>query len=460
MWGSKVLGLVLIAVVLGSGLIPAMAANLQDTHQKYTTKSYTWLEVLKDVYRLYDVAMNYLWSEEPDTTVTPYYVTAKTGTIEFNKPLSSDKVHAVIKYMPGWENYDLEVHGNCYCLGDITVTITGFWNGHYHLLGTKKLTHNQYYWKEAPKTLPNSENQDGYMITWVDEDWEKWVLWHRSYTPYHSGGCPYIASWNGKSYVPENTILVKSEYLKERNSPNIRDYYLIKNQKSIRNGYYTFQLQEFENEISHIDSAKLLVIEHDPAVRIATSSDGTIVPYKDNELKLPIKAIDNLGKDVSEALEKSSLKRDGGGWVELEFGPVESENLALLIAPKVKKANSPILVQKWNGENWETVGEIYPRNDYFVEAVKLKFRKPQNELKVRLLWTSYHEIKLIGLVAPLKKELTIYELQLSKAIDSANKDITKKLRNLDGIYAKLKPNENITLYFSIPEKLSASRDLV
>jgi hypothetical protein len=185
---------------------------------KTSPKSPLWLEVLEAAYELYDAAMNLLWSEDPATSTSPYYVTAKTGTIEFNRPFSSKKVHAVIKYMPGWGGYDLEVHGNCYSFADITVTITGFWDGHYHTLGTKKLTHNQYYWVDAPKTLPNSENQDGYMITWVEESWKTWVLWHRSYRPYSGGDCPYVATWNGKEYVAENTVLVKSESFKEMRS--------------------------------------------------------------------------------------------------------------------------------------------------------------------------------------------------------------------------------------------------
>ncbi len=149
-----------------------------------------------------------------------------------------------------------------------------------------------------------------------------------------------MATWDGKMYVPENTILVKSEGLREREKANIRDYYHIKNSNSIRDGYYSFQLQEFESEISNIDQVRLIAIDHGADTSVAVTPDGRILTYKN---PMPPKiAKDNRGKDVKNLLSdtKSYFRGVSGDWIELDFGKINAKNAKLIIVPKVKSAGS------------------------------------------------------------------------------------------------------------------------
>ncbi len=62
-----------------------------DAYTKTSLKSPLWLEVLEAAYKLYDAAKNLLWSEDPDTSTSPYYVTAKTGLLSLTDRLHREK---------------------------------------------------------------------------------------------------------------------------------------------------------------------------------------------------------------------------------------------------------------------------------------------------------------------------------------------------------------------------------
>ncbi|WP_456477737.1 hypothetical protein [Geoglobus ahangari] len=163
---KEVAGLVLVLVVLAIGGVSVTAANTYESSEPtLNIQSASWITVLETAYNLYDIAMNLLWSEDPVVEYGSNYVTAKTGTVEFNSPFTTEKIFAVDKIMPGWAGYDLEVHGNNYRFGDIIVVIYG---DQQNRVGSAKLTHNQYYWVTAPKTLPTQGNPEAGVLICVD----------------------------------------------------------------------------------------------------------------------------------------------------------------------------------------------------------------------------------------------------------------------------------------------------
>jgi len=274
------------------------------------------------------------------------------------------------------------------------------------------------------------------------------------------GGCPFVYVWNGGHYVIENNILPISE---TNNGIDVDDYYRLEGEsipmyKNDRHSYYSLQLREFEHEHSFIDQAKLLAIDHTPDVNVAATLGGGILTYQSPTP--PIVCTDNYGNsrlnEISQIdgdIENPATYFDGqaGDWLILEFDAINSNNAKLILRDDKKCYECCIDVQILNNQGeWQQVARLVPRAYWSIEAVDLSaYVTFGRGFSVRLLWTSPHRLDFVGLDTTPNQSLTIEEATLLMAMHSKDGLITQELQENDGIYAELKPRQQISLVFRL-----------
>jgi hypothetical protein len=105
-----------------------------------------------------------------------------------------------------------------------------------------------------------------------------------------------------------------------------------------------------------------------------------------------------------------------------------------------------------NGE-WQTVASLTPRDLWAMEAVNLtQYISQGQNLSVRLLWTSPHNIDYIGLDTTPQDAITEIHALLVSATHSVQGDVTLRLLLNDNFYTELLPQEQIQLKFILPNK--------
>lgn len=334
--------------------------------------------------------------------------------------------------MPGWAGYYLEFHGNAYSApfsADIYINVAYPYDGKLVELGGSILGHNQYFYVKSPYTFPdNVHNVDGYVVEWFDEDWQKWVLWHVSYKPaLQVIGCPYVSTWNGIEYVPENTVLVESEILKPRKHMDLTDYYLINNSHTIRENIYSIQLQEFEQDTSYIDSIELLVADYPQGLELSLDPQGNIVLY------IPIHT--RLNTRFTTEIASSNVNR--------------LKTDLVIVSPYVKTSYSFKVNKVYENKSVESI-HLYPR--MFPYRYALFTDKDISKLKMEL---NDHKLYSIEYGIPVNASYHIVKEKPLLATSDIGGEITEELLEDDGHYAVLTPGDNITLNFKVPPALSS-----
>jgi hypothetical protein len=281
------------------------------------------------------------------------------------------------------------------------------------------------------------------------------------------GGCPYLYTWDGDGYVLDNNLLPKSEH---NNGIDVEDYYKL--EQTLAPIYqissfslYSLRIGEFENEHSYLDKVDLLAVDHDPNINVAVTSTGDILTYQNPHP--PFSCFNKEGNDMLHlinAIDDQYYTGDAGDHLLLDFGDLDVNNGAkLVMRADAEEEKWSIHVQVLNAtENWETIAIVIPRVYWATEIVDLSDFLPDanDELKVRLLFTSNHKIDFIGLDTTMQGNYEICNATLISAIHSSNRLVTWKLRYSDNTYAELTPGQYITLNFLLPNTHADKRTFI
>ena len=301
--------------------------------------------------------------------------------------------------------------------------------------------------------------------TWyVEVRWKSWKEIYNLTIDYHpepppdGGGCPYVYAWNGSAYVLDNNVLGLSEV---SGGTDVEDFYRLEQPMApVYEGesysLYSIMLGEFENEHSYIDQVKLLAVDHDPNVKVALTPEGQILTYTNPHP--PISAMDDYGCDVLPFLtviDDQYYQGFIGDYIVLDFGNLDVSQAAKLVlrANLDFKKDYCIHVQTLN-ENGEWTDRAVLRTRYnwstIIVDLSSYLPNPDSSLKIRLYLAGIHKIDYAGLDTTPQQTIQVYTAPPILALHSEQGIITPKLIENDQIYAELLPNQQIRIYYLLP----------
>jgi len=275
-----------------------------------------------------------------------------------------------------------------------------------------------------------------------------------------AGGCPHIYTWNGNEYILDNNLLPFSEGIQG----DVEDYYKLEKPLVQENGKYSLMIGEFEQEHSYFDEVQLLAIDHDSSFKIAPSPFGEILTYKN---PIPTFAYDNEFNDLTFVLNQidgNAFEGHKDDFIVLNFGKVDSGNAKLVMRsdwhgpPRMIKWSVHVHVLK-DGE-WEEVAIVIPRNYWADDAVDLSDYLTDEDLVVRLYFTSTHKMDSVGLDTSEPEEFEVKYGNLVSATHSKDGNVKQKLVKSDETYAELIPRQDIKLEFTLPNNKEYVRDYI
>ena len=285
------------------------------------------------------------------------------------------------------------------------------------------------------------------------------------------GGCPYVYAWDGQQYVMDNNLLPASEM---SNGADVEDRYMLEQPlvpiyQGTAFSLYSLQIREFEHEHDFIDQVKLIALDHASDVKIAVTPKGEILTYK--QPLAPLSCIDNYGTSrLNEIVSMDGNVSDTTTYFEeypsdyliLNFGKVDAENAKLILRDDMKCMDVCIEVQvpSQTGD-WQTVEVLNPRNYWAIEAVDLSKYVVENEdLLVRLYWTSPHRLDYVGLDTSSQASIEVHQAFLLSAFHSTQGNVKPLLMKNDQTYAELTPGQQIQLTFQLPNNQNQKRTFI
>lgn len=238
------------------------------------------------------------------------------------------------------------------------------------------------------------------------------------------------------------------------------------------NGKYILKLKETDREISYTDVFKLYVVDHDASVDISCDENGNVFTYKSkNDGVAATSAIDKNGKNVAvlvNTADEIGYKAYNGDYVDLDFSSIGNVQHPILLfrahgfmvdtlEGKPTGVAPRIYIQTQNASGkWVTRNTYYPRwksafcgydmNGFFSYAKKIRI------LSASCNAGKYHLIDWATISTSGQKSVTTTELSPLSAVRSDGIDVTTSLSSIDGKYAKLTANEEITFKFDAPGK--------
>ncbi len=275
------------------------------------------------------------------------------------------------------------------------------------------------------------------------------------------GGSPFVAPWNGTEYALDNNLLPKSG-IWDRETLNVDDYYRLHEPLVPKEGNYSLQVVEFEDEHTRLDQARLLTVDHDTDVQVAVDRLGNLYTFDDPEA--PVFAVDNYGRDQLSVLSvEDGDHYEGwhGDFVTLGFGKVvHSEGRLLFKADFGHIFKRSVVVYVLSSATWQYVDTIHDRVRFAWEVVDLSDYLPSDDLVVRLSTTKHHRIDFVGLDASRQRGVHVEEAPLLRAVHSESGEVLDQLTSTDGQYVNITPGQQVTLTFGIPIGLDENRSFV
>ncbi len=448
-----------------------LLAKKKQYQKEYEPKA-SWLAILQGAVKCFNVGFNLLYEADKEVTNGVTYKQVKTEDITFAdwNPVSQDGVYHVTKYMPAWKGQTISVHPHTLVavpLDNVNVQLTYAWDTEIRTVDQASISHNQYLFTSVNHDLPKQGyNSDGLKITWSNDDWRTHELYQCSYTDNSGVGCPFVATWNGKEYKPENNILWKSERkLGARKTIDVKDRYLI-DKPSVKNNQYSLQLQEFEHEISYIDQAKLMAVDHPENTEVAVTQKGKIVTYEGTLRPNSVKTtLDTQMMNTLSSKEDQWIKVNAGDEITLNYTQTLKKSTRmdsmriLLVNISAKKSVPDIKV--YTGETWTEVDSILPRANGGIQAIDLTNSTGQNQIqKVEMKFNGKHKISQIGLADLTDAPYSIQKCSLANNLQSSNRKLYNDLLRDDQKYVSLKPGDKINLNYQIPDRTHMDRDLM
>lgn len=293
----------------------------------------------------------------------------------------------------------------------------------------------------------------------VDESWEE----NNEYsTKLFFCGCPHVYAWNGTDYILDNNLLPFSDN-PNRSELLVEDYYKLEKPLVQSNGKYSLMIGEFEQEHSYFDQVQLLAIDHGSDFKIAASPSGEILTYKNPIPSLT--AFDNnlnYVAPVLSSIDGNYFEGNKGDFIILNFGKVNSDNAKLIMRSDLppRDVKWSIHVQVLKDGKWQEVAIVLPRNYWADDIVDLSDYLTDEDLIVRLYFTSTHKIDFVGLDTSGQEEFDIIHGNLVSAVHSEYGNVKQKLAKADETYAELIPGQNIKLDFTLPNSDKEVRDFI
>lgn len=290
-----------------------------------------------------------------------------------------------------------------------------------------------------------------------------------------SASCPYIFPWNGSAYVKDNDIYSTA---RGRNS-EYTDYYLLQQQLVPSGNSYKLQIAETDQEESYTDLAQLVVVDHDPSIKIAPDEKGNIYTFENPVM--PISAIDKNGNDISGKVafeDSDGYPAHNNEFIELDFKVEDDPGTAIFVlrakgfltdsAGEGAGIASPprILIQTQQGNgDWATRNVFYPRVESAVCAYDLggllTFSKKVRLLSLSCFSGKYHSVDYAGLDTASPKTLSITRLSPEIAVNSQGKSVLTRISAGDSEYVHMSSNDIIDLEFDKPAlRDSMARDFI
>jgi len=337
--------------------------------------------------------------------------------------------------------------------GDGSSTTTGWYTSG----ATASASHS---WS-SPATYPvkvRAEDSTGALSNWSSPS--------LSVTIMSSGGgdCPYVAAWNGTSYVLDNNILPDSETNAGHDS---QDYYTLQQTPvpTLRAGsfsLYSLKIYEFEREHDYIDQVQLLAVDHPTGVNVAVSPLGEILTY--GQPTAPTSAVSNDGLDVLSPLNLSDgnyYQGYNGSYVTLTFAvPDVSAGAKLVIRSEDPHMKCPIYIQVLNSTGqWNTIASFHTRSNWTTDIINVTgyMPDPQGNFKVRLYFVSNDKIDYVGLDTTPQASIQVHTANLLNALSSSQGAVTRELKADDEKYAQLVPGQQILLTFQLCSNQNGQR---
>jgi hypothetical protein len=202
----------------------------------------------------------------------------------------------------------------------------------------------------------------------------------------NTGSCPFLFTYDGERYVFVADLYNRGILAVPNFLPQPEDYAKIETEQlQPKEGLYSIQITQDYDEISFLDQIALKTIDHSPDVEVFPSllkTDGDKIFTVSKNLKAPLSAIDEEGKDVlRHIIEKDGVYTSGIQYeldtLELNLGDLsDSTQIKLVISAYTLWDNSEVLkesdvpkpYQRWvqvkdvDG-NWVTVIDTYELNE-------------------------------------------------------------------------------------------------
>lgn len=275
------------------------------------------------------------------------------------------------------------------------------------------------------------------------------------------GGSPFVAPWNGTEYVLDNNILPESEDF-TRAVQNVDDFYRLHEALVPKDGLYSLQIVEFEDEHTRLDHVRLLAVDHENDFGIVVNHTGDIRSFEYPEP--PETAVDNYGRDVLGLVsveDGAFYEAWRGDSVDLGFGRVFLPWTRLLV--KVDPGHGSkfsvdafVLVEG----SLEYVDTVHSRIHFAWEYIDLSPYVPSDDLVVRLSTTKNHRIDIVGIDTSPQHSVQVQDASLVEASHSEFGDVLSLLSAEDGQYVNITPGQQVTIEFSIPDSRDEARSFV
>ena len=152
--------------------------------------------------------------------------------------------------------------------------------------------------------------------------------------------CPVLFAWDGAEFIQENPLLTACE--KSNYSEPVTDFYHVQAPVGDDNGRVTFQLRELEQEITHLETFKLITVDHSANTKVTCAVDGSISTY--TELGELVSAVDQDGVDRTEevrAIDGNLFSSSESGHLVLTFAGVDGGRTSLGISAMQKLPCTP-----------------------------------------------------------------------------------------------------------------------
>ncbi len=123
--------------------------------------------------------------------------------------------------------------------------------------------------------------------------------------------CPLLYVYTDSGYVLDNSLLPRSEYIRE----DYLDRYRLNIRPISNNGILRFMITDNE-DITYIDQIRLLIVDHLRWIKVGVLPDGRIIPY--TETDNPFRAVDNRGIDYTDSVRtrgKGQWRGERNGWL-------------------------------------------------------------------------------------------------------------------------------------------------